>query len=175
VNAQIGRAAQHSVDEEAMHDNVTAVRRCGIGSNRIVGYRSTEPITTAFGIGPEQMLAIGVRLDAPELPDQASFDKDFVHRSTGTICAPKTVLARSHGPRRVHRDAADLGGERPDLDAQLAQERARHAACGHPGRGLARRRALQDVANVRVVVLERARQVAVAGPDPGPRPFRVGS
>lgn len=71
--------------------------RCGIGSNHIVGDCGAETIMTAFSVQSEQMAAIGVRLDAPELPDHTAFDKDFVHRSTGTTCAPKAVLARSHG------------------------------------------------------------------------------
>ena len=100
--------------EEAMHDNVTAVRRCGISSNHIVGDRSTETIMTAFTVEPEQMVAIGVPLDAPELPDHASFDKDFVHRSTRTTCAPKAVLARSHG--RVSYAGRAGGQKRDDTD-----------------------------------------------------------
>ena len=42
-----------------------AVRRCGIGLNHIVGDRGTETTMTAFRVEPAQMVAIGVRLDAP--------------------------------------------------------------------------------------------------------------
>ncbi len=64
-NAQIRGAAQHAVHEEAVHDDVAAVCRCRIGSNHIVGDRASETITAAFSVEPEQMIAIGVRLDAP--------------------------------------------------------------------------------------------------------------
>ena len=71
--------------------------------------------------------------------------------------------------RRIDGDAADLGGERPDLDAELAQERPRDAAGRDPRRRLARGRALEDVAHVVEAVLERAGEVGVAGPDAGDR------
>ena len=45
-NAQIGGAAQHPIHEEAVQDHIAAVRRCGIGSNHIVGDRSTETTMT---------------------------------------------------------------------------------------------------------------------------------
>ena len=64
-NVQIRSAAQHPVHEEAVHNDIAAVCRCGIGSNHIVGDRATETITTAFSVEPEQMVEIGVRLDAP--------------------------------------------------------------------------------------------------------------
>ena len=64
-DAQIGGAAQHPIHEEAVHDHIAARRRCGIGSNHIVGDRGTETTMTAFSVEPEQMIAIGVRLDVP--------------------------------------------------------------------------------------------------------------
>ena len=79
------------------------------------------------------------------------------------------LVARPRARRRVDGHAADLGGERPDLDAELAQERARDAAGRDPRRGLARRRALEHVADVVEAVLERAGEVGVAGPDAGDR------
>ena len=79
------------------------------------------------------------------------------------------LLARAGRVGRVDGDAADLGGERPDLDAELAQERARDAAGRDPRRGLARGRALEHVADVVEAVLERAGEVGVAGPDAGDR------
>ena len=79
------------------------------------------------------------------------------------------LVARPGAVGRVDRHAADLGGERPGLDAELAQERAGDAAGRDPGRGLARRGALEDVADVVEAVLERAGEVGVTGPDPGDR------
>ena len=58
-------APQYPVYEEAVHDDIAAARRCGVVANHIVGDRATEAITTAFSVEPEQMVAIGVRLDAP--------------------------------------------------------------------------------------------------------------
>ena len=52
-NAQICDAAQHAVHEEAVNDRISAARRCGIGSNYVVGDGATETVTTAFSIQPE--------------------------------------------------------------------------------------------------------------------------
>ena len=74
-NAQIGDAAQHAIHEEAVKDHIAAARSCGIASDRIVCNRGIKTIASAFTIEPEQVVAIGVRLDTPELPDQAALDK----------------------------------------------------------------------------------------------------
>ena len=79
-NAQIGDAAQHAVHQEPVKDHIAAARSFGIASDRIVGNRGIKSITSAFGIEPKQMVTIDGRSDGPELPDQAAFDKDFVHR-----------------------------------------------------------------------------------------------
>ena len=72
------------------------------------------------------------------------------------------LVARAGRVGRVEGHAADLGRERPALDAELAQERPRDAAGRDPGRRLARGRALQHVADVVEAVLEGAGQVGVA-------------
>src|SRR6267378_8449443 len=51
----------------------------------------------------------------------------------------------------------------------MAEQLACNAAGSHPRRRLARRRALEDVADVGVAVLERARQVRVSWPQLGHR------
>ena len=83
------------------------------------------------------------------------------------------LVARTGAVRRVDGDAADLGRERPDLDAELAQERPRDAAGRDACRGLARGRPLEDVADVVEAVLERAGQVGMPGSDPGHRAWRA--
>ena len=83
------------------------------------------------------------------------------------------LVAGAGGAGRVDRHAADLGRERPDLDAQLAQERPRDAARGDPRGRLARGRALERVAHVVEAVLERAGEVGVPGPDAGDRRGRA--
>jgi hypothetical protein len=50
----------------------------GIVLDCVVSDPATETIAAAFSVEPE--IAIGGRLDGPELPDQAAFDKDVVHR-----------------------------------------------------------------------------------------------
>ena len=60
-----------------MNDHIAAARCCGIGSNYAVGDCATETVMTAFSIEPEQMVAIGVRLAAPELPDHAAFENTW--------------------------------------------------------------------------------------------------
>src|SRR5438552_6035701 len=56
---------------------------------------------------------------------------------------------------------------RADLDAELFQQDLADSAAGHPRHGLARTRPLQNVARVPAVVLERAREIGVAGAGPG--------
>src|SRR5204862_538395 len=55
-------------------------------------------------------------------------------------------------------DPAQFDHMRPDLDPKLVQEHLAHRAAGHPGHRFPRARALQDVARVLPVVLERARE-----------------
>ena len=67
-----------------------------------VGDCATETITTTFSIQPEQMVAIGVPFDAPELPDQAALDKDLVH-----LGSPLCLLLRLRFPsKRIPRPNA---------------------------------------------------------------------
>ena len=60
-------------------------------------------------------------------------------------------------------------GVRPDVDPQLGQQCARHGAGRDSRRGFARRRPLEDVADVFEAVLRRAGQVCVARPQPRDR------
>ena len=72
------------------------------------------------------------------------------------------VLARARRIRRVEGDAAHLGGERPDLDAERPQVRPGDAARGDPRGRLARRGALEDVADIVEAVLQRTGEVGMA-------------
>ena len=72
---------------------------------------------------------------------------------------------RAHELRRRHRlrhRAADAHHVRHDLHAQLTEEAPAHSARRDARRRLSRARALENVADVVVVVLERAREVARA-------------
>src|SRR2546429_16228 len=60
-------------------------------------------------------------------------------------------------------DPTQFDHMRPDLDAELLQEHLAHRAAGHPGHRFPGARALQDVARVLAVVLERPREIRVAG------------
>jgi hypothetical protein len=67
------------------------------------------------------------------------------------------------GNRPVDSDRAEEAHAAPDLDPGGQQEHAREGAGGNAGGGLARRRALEDVAQVRALVLEAAGEVGVPG------------
>src|SRR5256884_6878341 len=56
----------------------------------------------------------------------------------------------------------------PDLDAELFQQDLAYRAAGDSRHRFARARPLQDVARVPAVVLERAREIGVAGAGAGP-------
>ncbi|MFZ1882022.1 MAG: hypothetical protein WAU53_00080 [Rhodoplanes sp.] len=71
-----------------MHDYVGAARRCGVTPDSIVGDCTTKAIAPAFMVEAKQVVAIDLRLDVPQLPNQAAFDKDLMHRgSPATSCA----------------------------------------------------------------------------------------
>src|SRR2546422_1219627 len=67
-----------------------------------------------------------------------------------------------NGPTGHH--PAQFDHMRTDFDAELVQKHLAHRAAGHPRYRFPGARALQDVARVLPVVLERAREVRVAGP-----------
>ncbi len=79
------------------------------------------------------------------------------------------LVARARRAGRIDGHATDLRRERPDLDAELAQEGPGHGPRRDPCRCLARGRSLEHVAHVVEAVLERAGEVGVAGPDAGDR------
>src|SRR2546425_10935989 len=67
----------------------------------------------------------------------------------------------------VRHDTAELGYVRPDFDVELAQQHLAHRPAGHARHGFPGAGALQDVARVEPIVLERAGEVGVAGTRPG--------
>ena len=60
-------------------------------------------------------------------------------------------------------NAADSGGVAEDLDPEGPQENLGQSARGHPGRGFAGAGALQDVAGICMIELERPGQIRVPG------------
>ena len=91
-------------------------------------------------------------------------------RDPGSAAGESSASSRERlAVGRIDGDAADLGGERPDLDPELGQERPGDAAGRDPGGRLARRGPLEDVADVVEAVLQGAGQVGVAGPHAGDR------
>src|SRR5262249_14792114 len=66
-------------------------------------------------------------------------------------------------------DAADLAHPAVDADTERCEQALRQPAHRHPRRGLARARALEDVAYVVVVVLEGPGEIGVTGPRAGHR------
>ena len=84
------------------------------------------------------------------------------------------LVAGARAIRRIHRHTTNLGGKRPNLDAECVQERLGHATSGNACRRLARGGALQHVAHIVKAVLQRARKVGVprANARHGDRTFR---
>jgi hypothetical protein len=76
---QFRDAAQNAVDEEAVHDGVERGRQLDIPVHELVGDRAAEPVIAAFGVEPQQMVAILVGLADPQLADHAAFGKDVLH------------------------------------------------------------------------------------------------
>src|SRR5690348_7767142 len=73
-------------------------------------------------------------------------------------------------------DPAQFHDMRTDLDAELFQQQLAYGAAGDPRHRLPRAGPLQDVACVLAVVLERAREIGVAGAGAGhlTPPLRAG-
>src|SRR2546430_17679260 len=65
-------------------------------------------------------------------------------------------------------DPPQFDDMRTDLDAELFQQDLAYRAAGDSRHRFARARPLQDVARVPAVVLERAREIGVAGAGAGP-------
>src|SRR6059058_321779 len=64
-------------------------------------------------------------------------------------------------------DPPQFDDMRTDFDAELFQQDLAYRAAGDSRHRFARARSLQDVARVPAVVLERAREIGVAGAGPG--------
>ena len=77
------------------------------------------------------------------------------------------LFARPRARLWVHGHTADLRGERPDLHAERAEQRLRHTPRGNARRGLARRCALEHIANIIKAVLECAGEIRVSWANAG--------
>src|SRR5207247_3880145 len=140
-------------------------------------------------------LAIPLRV-AAEAGREA--DRDRLHHAPQRVARRLALVdARQHPPRGLRvghahgrllaaredllgrertvlgRDAADLRHPPEDPDAEGGEQALRDPAHRDSRRGLARARALEHVAHVAVVVLERAGQVRMAGPRPRDREIRI--
>ncbi|TMJ48410.1 MAG: hypothetical protein E6G84_11880 [Alphaproteobacteria bacterium] len=63
--AQLRRAAQHALDEEAVDHRVAQPGRLRVRAEEVVGNRAAEPIAPALRIETQQMLAIEDRFADP--------------------------------------------------------------------------------------------------------------
>ena len=107
---------------------------------------------------PIDSLRLRRTLISPTIAFEASASRQ---RTGEASTSAKSPSARS--PRIGRLDRPDLGHVRDDGHAQRAQERLGQRAAGDPRGGLARRGALEHVADIGEAELLHAREVGVAG------------
>ncbi len=76
--AQFGGAAQHAVDEEAVHHYAQLVRRGGMPGDELVRYGAGKTPIAAVVVEAQQMVAISVGLVDPQFADHAAVGKWLV-------------------------------------------------------------------------------------------------
>ena len=101
--AQFGGAAQHAVDEEAMHHRAQrrTSRRRSLRMN-VVGHAAAEPAVPAAAVEPQQMVAIAVGFADPQFADQAAVGERILHFGSPDIAVrrppwtfiPETAVSR---------------------------------------------------------------------------------
>ena len=77
--AQLGGAAQHAVDEEAVHHDAELVCGRRVAGDEIVRHRAGKAPVAAFVVEAQQMVAIGVGLADPQFADRAAVGQRLVH------------------------------------------------------------------------------------------------
>ena len=86
--AQFGGAAQHAVDEEAVHHHAHVVRGRGVAGDELVRHRAGKAPVAAFLVEAQQVVAIGVGLADPQFADHAAVRQRLVHLGLLNVCRP---------------------------------------------------------------------------------------
>ena len=69
VAPQLGGAAQHAVDEEAVHHDADLVGGGGVAGDELVRHRAGKTPVAAVVVEAQQVVAIGVGLADPQFAD----------------------------------------------------------------------------------------------------------
>ena len=78
--AQFGRAAQHAVDEEAVHHGAEPEGRVDVVADELIRHAAAEPAVPAFAVEAQQMVAVVVGFADPQFADEAAIGERFLHR-----------------------------------------------------------------------------------------------
>src|SRR5262249_46402837 len=116
-----------------------------------------------------QRIALGLAL--VDERDDATLGLRIGHAHRGFLGARGDLLGGETG--MPGGEAADLRHVAEHADVEGSEQALGETAHGHPGRRLARARALEDVPHVVMVVLERPGEVGVTGARSGDRERRV--
>ncbi len=76
---QFGGATHCVADEKAVHDGVERTGQIDVTVDEIVGDGTSEAVAPAFGIKPQNVLAVFGSLANPQLADHGAFGKNFLH------------------------------------------------------------------------------------------------
>src|SRR5262245_9213101 len=71
--AQLGRAAQHAVDEEAIEDRAAEREGLAVPPDELVGNGAAEPVASTFTIEAQQVPSVELGLADPQLADAAVY------------------------------------------------------------------------------------------------------
>ena len=77
--AQLGGAAQHAVDKEAMRHDAAGAHGRGVADDDLVGHRAGKAAVPALGIEAKQVIAIGVGFADPQFAHDAAVGQKFLH------------------------------------------------------------------------------------------------
>src|SRR2546423_14770462 len=93
--AQLRDAAQHALDEEAVHHGVEADREFGVVLDELIGHRAAKPIAPALRVETQQVVVIRTNAVDPDLADHA-VGQGLVHPvSCSFLSAAKAAPASS--------------------------------------------------------------------------------
>ena len=76
---QLGGAAQHAVDKEAVHHDADVVGGRRMAGDELVRHRAGKAPVAAVAVEAEQVVAIGVGLADPQFADGAAVGQWLVH------------------------------------------------------------------------------------------------
>src|SRR6185437_3415178 len=105
IAPQLGGAAQHAVDEEAVHHDARALGGRGMTRDEFVRHRAGKPPVAAVAVEAQQVIAIDISFADPQFADGAAVGQRLVHvRSPAWKDSPADTIWCNAAKRRPNPD-----------------------------------------------------------------------